>query len=75
MPLNERRAGLCGGTLTGLIPLIGTDELFRTIILAFAGAIVSFLVSYFLKRIMYRRGQCFRLSMTRRIGNREQPDP
>lgn len=52
MLLNERQAGFCGGTLSGLIPLVSTGELVHTLILAGTGATVSFFISYFLKRML-----------------------
>lgn len=57
MLLNERRAGLCGGMVFSMIPLISIDEIFRTIVLGITGATVSFGVSYILQRLLSGRQQ------------------
>lgn len=46
--------GILGGTLTSLLHLVTADDLLRTLVLAAAGATVSFLVSWLLKRIISR---------------------
>lgn len=49
---HERQAGLYGGTFAGMLPLITGAEFLHTAILAFTGAVVSFTVSYFMKRML-----------------------
>jgi len=45
-------AGTCGGTVLATLPVIGSDDLLRTVILAFVGAVVSFSVSFSLKIVV-----------------------
>ncbi|WP_345231480.1 hypothetical protein [Olivibacter ginsenosidimutans] len=47
--------GTASGTLLSTLPLIGTQELLRTIILAAIGALVSFLVTLVLQRFRKKR--------------------
>ena len=44
--------GTCGGTLLATLPVIGSDDLLRTVVLAFVGAVVSFSVSFSLKIVV-----------------------
>ena len=44
--------GTCGGTVLATLPVIGSDDLIRTVILAFVGAVVSFSVSFSLKIVV-----------------------
>lgn len=44
--------GTCGGTVLATLPMIGSEDLFRTAILALVGAIVSFSVSFSLKIVV-----------------------
>ncbi len=44
--------GTCGGTVLATLPVIGSDDLIRTGILAFVGAVVSFSVSFSLKIVV-----------------------
>ena len=44
--------GTCGGTLLATLPVIGSEDLIRTGILALVGAIVSFSVSFSLKIVV-----------------------
>ncbi|NGX85274.1 hypothetical protein [Aequorivita sp. KMM 9714] len=44
--------GTCGGTFLATWPVIGSDDLIRTGILAFVGAVVSFSVSISLKIVV-----------------------
>lgn len=44
--------GTCGGTFLATLPVIGSDDLIRTGILAFVGAVVSFSVSFSLKIVV-----------------------
>lgn len=44
--------GTCGGTVLATLPVIGSDDLIRTGILAFVGALVSFSVSFSLKIVI-----------------------
>jgi O-antigen/teichoic acid export membrane protein len=48
------KAGIAGGTLTTFIASITTADLLRTIVLTIVGAVVSFVVSLFLKWIIKR---------------------
>lgn len=41
--------GTCGGTVLSVLPLLESEDLIRTGILAFVGAVVSFSVSFSLK--------------------------
>ena len=43
------KVGTAGGTLLSIVPNITSVDIFRTIILAFIGAIVSFFVTLLLK--------------------------
>jgi len=45
------KAGTAGGTLLILFVHLTTGEILKTILLAFIGAVVSFLVSLILKRV------------------------
>ena len=44
--------GTCGGTVLATLPIIGSEDLIRTGILALFGAIVSFSVSFSLKIVV-----------------------
>ncbi len=44
--------GTCGGTVLATWPIIGSEDLIRTVILAFVGAAVSFSVSFSLKIVV-----------------------
>lgn len=44
--------GTCGGTVLATLPVIGSDDLIRTGILAVVGAVVSFSVSFSLKIVV-----------------------
>ncbi len=44
--------GTCGGTVLATLPIIGSDDLIRTGILALVGAVVSFSVSFSLKIVV-----------------------
>jgi hypothetical protein len=46
------RAGAVGGTMVSFLGAIAWAEIERTIILGFIGTIVSFLVSFFLKKLL-----------------------
>ena len=45
------KAGTVGGTLLTVITNINKDDIFKTIVLAVIGAVVSFCVSYLLKKL------------------------
>ena len=45
------KAGTVGGTLLTLFANINKDDIFKTIVLAGIGAVVSFCVSYLLKKV------------------------
>lgn len=47
--------GTAGGTFLSLVPVIHSDEILRTIILAVIGATVSCLVSLLLRRLMKKK--------------------
>lgn len=51
---NTTKAGTAVGTLLSIFANINSADLFKTITLATAGAIVSFCVTIFLKAIMKR---------------------
>ena len=44
--------GTCGGTVLATLPVIGSDDLIRTGILALVGAVVSCSVSFSLKIVV-----------------------
>lgn len=44
--------GTCGGTFLSVMPLLESEDLIRTAILAFVGALVSFSVSFSLKIVV-----------------------
>ena len=44
--------GTCGGTVLATLPVIGSEDLIRTGILALVGAVVSFSVSFSLKIVV-----------------------
>lgn len=44
--------GTCGGTVLATLPVIGSEDLIRTAILALIGAVVSFSVSFSLKIVV-----------------------
>ena len=48
----SRRAGAAGGTLLSLLASLHCGDLVKTAVLAAVGAIVSFCVSYLLKRLV-----------------------
>lgn len=56
------RAGTAGGVLVIILANISSGDLLRTAVLAAFGAIVSFLVSLVLKRLLqwFRKGGCGR---------------
>ena len=47
----QLKIGTASGTLLSISPGIFTQDIVKTIILAVVGATVSFMVSYFLKKI------------------------
>jgi putative flippase GtrA len=49
------RAGTAGGTLLVLLIHISSEEVLKTAVLAAIGAVVSFLVSFVLNRIIRKR--------------------
>ncbi|HMK27180.1 MAG TPA: hypothetical protein VK483_14205 [Chitinophagaceae bacterium] len=49
------RTGTLGGTLTIILANITSADALKTIVLAALGAVVSFFVSYGLKRMMRKR--------------------
>lgn len=51
----SQQAGFLGGTLTGVIANISVTDLAVTIVLSAVGAVVSFLVSMAIKRLLNRR--------------------
>ena len=51
----QLKIGTASGTLLSISPGIFTQDIVKTIILAFVGATVSFMVSYFLKKITKRK--------------------
>jgi len=58
MPTNTSfYSGTLGGTLLSIVPFIDPNEVYRTIALAFIGAIVSFGVSYILKMLFRKKGK------------------
>ena len=52
---NDTLAGTIGGTLLSIAATINSDDIAKTIILASAGAIVSFFVSLLLKCLIRKR--------------------
>lgn len=46
------KAGTVGGTLLSMCPTISSGDIYRTVVLAFVGAVVSFIASVILKRIV-----------------------
>ena len=51
---SSTKAGTIGGTLLTLLVNINSDDLFKTMILAAIGAVVSFTVTIFLKFLIKR---------------------
>mgnify|MGYP000238792614 FL=1 len=51
----QLKVGTASGTLLSISPGIFTQDIVKTIILAVIGATVSFMVSYFLKKITKRK--------------------
>lgn len=51
---NSTQLGTAGGTLLSLFPQLASDDIFRTILLAAVGAVVSFTVSVLLKLFLKR---------------------
>lgn len=49
------KVGTASGTLLSISPEIFSQDILKTIILAIIGATVSFLVSYFFKKITKRK--------------------
>ena len=49
------KAGTAGGTLTVIFMNITTEDILKTAVLAAIGAVVSFLISYFLKILLKKR--------------------
>ena len=52
---NNTLAGTIGGTLLSIAATLNSDDIAKTIILASAGATVSFFVSLLLKRLIKKR--------------------
>ena len=50
-------AGTFGGMLLSVFSNVFVEDLVRTVILAFVGAVVSFLVSMFLKNLFRRKNR------------------
>ena len=48
---NHTLMGTAGGTFLSIVPNINSEDLFKTIILASVGAIVSFMISLLLKSL------------------------
>ncbi len=51
---NSTKAGTAGGTLLTILANISSEDIFKTIILAAIGAVVSFSVTIFLKALIKR---------------------
>ena len=47
----QLRSGVVGGTLLSTALNISLDDVFFTVVMAFIGAVVSFFVSYVLKKL------------------------
>jgi dolichol kinase len=58
----SQQAGFIGGTLTGFFVNISMADVFATILLSAIGAVVSFLVSMLMRRLLRER-------------NKERPHP
>jgi len=54
-PDSATKAGTFGGTLLILLLHITSEEVLKTMVLAAVGAVVSFFISYLLKRIIEKR--------------------
>ena len=52
---NDTLAGTIGGTLLSIAAIINSEDIAKTIILASAGAVVSFFVSLLLKCVIRKR--------------------
>jgi len=48
------RAGIAGGTLTGFIINLSSEDIAKTIIMTTIGAVVSFFVTWMLRSLMER---------------------
>lgn len=53
--MRNTQAGVTGGILFSVFPLIGKDDIIRTLLLAAIGAVASFTVSYLLQWVFPRR--------------------
>ncbi|WP_225738102.1 hypothetical protein [Flavobacterium sp. PL002] len=49
------KVNTAGGTLLSLVPHLHSEDVLKTVVLAFVGAVVSFTVSLLLKIIMKKR--------------------
>jgi len=54
---NSTAIGTAGGTFLSVIPNLQSEDIFKTIILATVGAIVSFLISLILKFIIKKHNK------------------
>lgn len=54
-PGTAAKSGTIGGTLLVLLLNITSEEVLKTAVLAAVGAVVSFFISYLLKRIVEKR--------------------
>ena len=51
-----QQAGFFGGTLTGFIANLSAADVISTVVLSAVGAVVSFFVSFLMKRLFLRKG-------------------
>ena len=51
-----QEAGFFGGTLTGFIANLSAADVISTVVLSAVGAVVSFFVSFLMKRLFLRKG-------------------
>jgi mannitol-specific phosphotransferase system IIBC component len=49
---SHTKAGTAGGTLTILLANINSDDVIKTMVMAMIGAVVSFIVSHVLKKLV-----------------------
>lgn len=52
MQSNSLVAGTLGGTFLSIAPVLSTDDIIKTVLLATVGAIVSFIVSVMMKCLL-----------------------
>ena len=52
---NSTQMGTVGGTFLSILPNVPSEDVLRTVVLAFIGAVVSFVVSVVLRFLLRKR--------------------